>query len=448
MQLHSPTSPLADGLKQLTEPTRSLSTEAFARLSDLAGACERQGARFGGEVLPDTDILLDLRALSEAGRKAAERAARKAAEKLGRGIDCQDEVRQVLTLDRSLQTVSNAVEWVASGRMYSGERFGAAVRELLRVAGADHSEAERGLRRLPGGPLEEWRLTNPIIYLENETLVGVVDGDNRFVPSPPGARFVQAATPAGSRQSFYEVPSGRHQELIPIGAIGREEGKRIEFTYLALRESGPIGSELAAAYAAALETHPDIRATEIRFSDPTRSPVLKGTGGYAVHQGSSENGRPVVVIHGEQTRELYANLRETRETSSALSAEKMGVTPRELSPELLAVFIFLHELGHTYDFLKNVPTLELKKSVRAAELNRLPVPGVNPVKLAELLEPGGALDWNVHSHAFRANGFPTKEKLLKAQEKAYHSIRSEDVPDRFAAEVALEGGFICDLAYR
>jgi len=43
--------------------------------------------------------------------------------------------------------------------------------------------------------------------------------------------------------------------------------------------------------------------------------------------------------------------------------------------------------------------------------------------------------YEVNKGALSASGYSSREELMKAQERAYHQIDSEDIPDQFAAEI-------------
>ena len=126
-----------------------------------------------------------------------------------------------------------------------------------------------------------------------------------------------------------------------------------------------------------------------------------------------------------------------------MCAKLLGVSFDELTPEILSCFIFLHEVGHTYDYLNNPEYTEFKEK-RKKELNTLPIPGYNPVNLIKELNnentPIGK--WYMDNAAIIEkqgyNGLYSKQEIITAQEIAYHSIETEMIPDRFAASVLLK----------
>lgn len=176
---------------------------------------------------------------------------------------------------------------------------------------------------------------------------------------------------------------------------------------------------------------------DIKFGSSKEIPNLEKTGGFAKHQSENLSNRPLVVMNVEKGPSHYQRLMMERMTSAQISAEKAGIDFKDFKAEMLAAFIFLHELGHGYDYLKNVPDPEKHKKRREQELNGLPVKGWDPASLAKGLEYGGALDqwWMDNEIALQRIGYASRRDLLDAQERAYHSISSEDFPDQFAAKI-------------
>ncbi len=202
-----------------------------------------------------------------------------------------------------------------------------------------------------------------------------------------------------------------------------------------LKTISELGKLFSLGYSHALLEHPELSNLDVEVSNSDKHPVLRKTGGFARHQSQTEIKRPLVVI-GDKGVEHYRELMGKRKISTDMCAEILGIPRERLTPEVLAVFIFLHELGHGYDYLVNMPKAEDYKSKRDADMASLPVPGWNPALLAQGFEDGSLDKWyEENKEVIEKNGYKSKSELLEVQERAYHELETERFPDNFAATI-------------
>jgi hypothetical protein len=207
----------------------------------------------------------------------------------------------------------------------------------------------------------------------------------------------------------------------------------------ALRARGEVGELFSEIYKAAIEEEPRLTDSKIWAlgSETPGFGFLKYTGGGARHKDLSESGKYELVINTDDGIEHYERLLTVRRTSAEICAEKSGIEKNAITPVQLASFIFLHELGHIVDFIKNAPDKATHSERRKRDMDTLPIPGYNPAQLAQSLETSDGKKW------FFANAKTLKKhfgvssfyELLKLQETAYHSVETEDIPDQFAVRI-------------
>jgi hypothetical protein len=207
----------------------------------------------------------------------------------------------------------------------------------------------------------------------------------------------------------------------------------------ALRARGEVGELFSELYKAAIEVEPrlmDIKIWALGSETPDFG-FLKYTGGSARHKDLSESGKYELIINTDDGIEHYERLLAVRRTSAEICAEKSGIEKNTITPVQLASFIFLHELGHIVDFIKNAPDKATHSERRKRDMDMLPIPGFNPAQLAQSLETSEGKKWFFDNlKALKKNfGVRSFHELLKLQETVYHSVETEDIPDQFAARI-------------
>jgi hypothetical protein len=188
--------------------------------------------------------------------------------------------------------------------------------------------------------------------------------------------------------------------------------------------------------------HPELNILDIEIATKEQYPVLEYTGGFW-RRPDINNPNPRVFIEVSGTKH-YEHLLKDRELSARAAAEMIGIdfSVIQQHPEVLSMFIFLHEVGHADDYIKNylnnpniddpvVVNLETKKN----EVNSLPIPGVSSADAKKLENSGKLAEYYQKFRLFyEAKGIFSPEELLKINEIAYRKLPSESYADNFAAQ--------------
>ncbi|MAG11973.1 MAG: hypothetical protein CMI52_04185 [Parcubacteria group bacterium] len=211
----------------------------------------------------------------------------------------------------------------------------------------------------------------------------------------------------------------------------------VQKTIESLRGRGELGSVLADSYEFALAEFLEVAGVDVIAAGPDAYPKLGKIGGFVRHQSRSETGRPMVVMNVDSGLEHFDGLMREYTSSISLCAERIGVSFEDMTPSSLAAFIFLHEMGHAYDYLENVPDGEVKRKKRFDEMATLPLPGWAPSRARHAFVPGGqlALWFEANKDALAQQGYDSPEVMLDAQARAYRDLPSEVVADEFAVGI-------------
>lgn len=204
-----------------------------------------------------------------------------------------------------------------------------------------------------------------------------------------------------------------------------------------LQSKGELGQLFAVLYEAAVVQEPQLSDVIVHATGSENDPVLSETGGHARHAGLTASGQYEISVNTDDGIEHYAKLFETRKQSVLGSAAKVGIDADVFDPKALAGFIFLHELGHIDDYMRNVPNLADHIERRKKEMSTLPIPGLSPVSLTKLLLTPKGQQWFMKAApALEVNfGVSSPSQLLSLQDEKYRSLPTEDGPDRFAARI-------------
>lgn len=289
----------------------------------------------------------------------------------------------------------------------------------------------------PGGPLQEWQIMQPIIRVtpgKPSQEVGIRAADGTSFPFLHG-------------ESITFIKNGTTRNP----TIRLSDGSEVGFEqWRATRRAGVqeavdrVGGEYAFIYMDLLQEHPYLEQLDIDTATPEQYKVLKHTAGFWLRPEAGRS-NPKIVVNAEPGKANYASLFETREVSARRAAELMGVPYEYLKqrPDLLGLFIFFHEVGHADDYIRNYhmkpgsedPSNENQR-VRDVEMNSLPVPGSNPVRVREMHEQGElAAYYEKYKAHYQTLGIASVEDLMQKHEAAYHDLPSEVYADRFSAAV-------------
>lgn len=204
-----------------------------------------------------------------------------------------------------------------------------------------------------------------------------------------------------------------------------------------LKSKGELGEMFSVLYTAAVKAEPRLSEVLVRATGSDVDPVLKETGGHATHAGKSDSGRYEITVNTDDGLAHYERLFEIRHKSVLASVAKIGFNPEGFDAKALAGFIFLHELGHIVDFMHNAPDFDSHTERRNADMATLPVPKFNPVTLLKFLDTEDGKNWFAKAKSALENkfGVTTPSELVDYQDVQYRALPTEDIPDKFAAEV-------------
>lgn len=200
-----------------------------------------------------------------------------------------------------------------------------------------------------------------------------------------------------------------------------------------LQQAGELGSRFADIYSWAAEDSPELAEILIIPTDKSVFPLLEYTGGAVCHQGHSDSGLPELYINTGDGIDHYQMLMTERRIGE-LNSENLGIDPSEMTPQLLADFIFLHELGHSKDFLNDMSDIETYENQRDLDMGSLPLPNLSPPEVKSMLTSPGIQKALVEGTVSYAS-YELAKQTLYAQEAAYHATRIEDYANQFAARM-------------
>lgn len=185
--------------------------------------------------------------------------------------------------------------------------------------------------------------------------------------------------------------------------------------------------------------------SRVEIVTPTDLDRLQFTGGEFVLPDDEFTDPAIILVPGDD--ETFAQLKRDRRVAAQITAETIGISFEALTPRLLKKAIFLHELGHAYDYLTHVasdPEIGEENAPMVwrdfffRQMETLPVPSLSPSELkAKVLS-------RVSLEAFLAErpqtqsrllalGVTEVEQLLEAQERAYRALPKESFADQFVA---------------
>lgn len=204
-----------------------------------------------------------------------------------------------------------------------------------------------------------------------------------------------------------------------------------------LKSRNEIGKLFADLYSYSVQAEPSLQGTVVQAMSLATDERLQFTGGHTLHRGETESGRYEVMVNVDDGLQFYSDLMTKRPRSVQICAELLGIPEEEMDARKYAAFIFLHEMGHVYDFQKNAPTLEERRARREAEGQKLIVREMSPGKLANYLATDDGARWFAeHRENFHAAyDIETPEDLLATQETWYRELETEKIPDQFAVRM-------------
>lgn len=153
----------------------------------------------------------------------------------------------------------------------------------------------------------------------------------------------------------------------------------------------------------------------------------------------------IVVYTGNSFH--YDQLLTQREISSRTAAEMIGIDFEEIkrNPQILALFIFLHEIGHARDYILNYlkglrgndeysPAKSWNENTEQ-EQGKLYIPNCNPAQARAMYESGELkVYFDQYRDYYQQHSINSPEELLEANERVYRNLPKEKYADQFAAD--------------
>ncbi len=199
-----------------------------------------------------------------------------------------------------------------------------------------------------------------------------------------------------------------------------------------LEMAGEMGPAFADAYRAALDVDPMLADVRI-ISDNRQTGSLTLNARFMMKEHDDGNMERFVFLDATVSRaELERHMRD-RPNLASYWAERLDAT--QLSPDLYAQLIFLHELGHAQDSLDDTSEAE-RTDRRKQELEGLgPVHGVIPSELEKAFANPDSEIIRLYRDAkdkLALMGFASRQDILNAQSANYRQLPSEQYADNFA----------------
>ncbi|MFA6963903.1 MAG: hypothetical protein WC227_04335 [Patescibacteria group bacterium] len=290
----------------------------------------------------------------------------------------------------------------------------------------------------PGGPLPDHMLWETSVDQNDPSIeLGITTPDGDYFPFDHGESLIMIMMADGQRQPFVRLKSGQEVRFESWRLSRRQEFAEV---------LDNVDEDYKAAYLAALEDFPHLDQMQVELATSQQYPNLKYTGGFWRKPQSDADAPKIVVIMGQNG--LYEQLLIDRELSARKSAEIIGIDFEVMKehPNILKLFIFLHEIGHVEDYITNFrkkseldgsDPVQAKREKRNREMVTLPIPGVSP-DLARRMYDSGELQTyyaKYQQNYQRIRGLMSVEELLDANEIAYHELPSERYADQRAGEI-------------
>jgi|GEM_PF-2490110 len=289
----------------------------------------------------------------------------------------------------------------------------------------------------PGGPLPDHMLWEASVNQNDPSMEsGVTTPDGDYFPFDHGESLIMIMMPDGQRQPFIRLKSGQQISFESWRLSRRQELAEVLEN---------VDEDYQAAYLAALEDFPHLDQMQVESATSQQYPELKYTGGFW-RKPQSDADAPKIVVNMEQNRH-YEQLLIDRELSARKSAEVIGIDFEVMKkhPNILKLFIFLHEIGHVEDYITNFrkksesdgsDPVQAKREKRKQEMATLPIPGVDPVYARQMYDSGELqTSYAIHQKYFQSIGLWSVEDALDANEIAYHELPSERYADQQAGEI-------------
>jgi hypothetical protein len=207
----------------------------------------------------------------------------------------------------------------------------------------------------------------------------------------------------------------------------------IEANVAQLEAAGEVGRFLAPYYQTALDIAPMLGEVAIQ---PWSTEEAKRTGtiGKATTERNAQTGLFEVFVNSAGGWDFYRWVMADRPLSVSMTAEELGKTPEEMTPQIIAAHVLAHELGHANDWLET----GYNRVHHIIAINSLPIP-VSPDELRAAVANDRPY-WERYFERYLKDDFASHrlgsiDEFLDFQSRAYRALPMEARANRFAAEV-------------
>jgi len=292
---------------------------------------------------------------------------------------------------------------------------------------------------LPGKAVARWNLFETRVVREGDTWRewGVRTPEGQFFHFTNGesTTFIREGA---DRKPFIKLKNNNIVSFEAWKATRRDTIRRV------FENVDPTFSEL---YMQVLTEFPELEQLEVKTGTKEQYPVLAFTGGFW-EKPTQRGGSGGIVVELSSGSKHYEQLLRDRELSARDAARLLGIdfSVLQQNPQILSMFILLHEIGHAHDYLVNYQSstnpsiknnpINANIEQRNKEMASLPIPDATPVTAREMWNKGELNTYYAtYQEYYRLQGINTAEELLKKHEESYRRLPSESYADNFAAQV-------------
>jgi predicted transcriptional regulator len=195
-----------------------------------------------------------------------------------------------------------------------------------------------------------------------------------------------------------------------------------------------LGNDVLLAWDILKEKYPELQQLHVNSKTINENSTLNATGGYFEDPSGFDKKISITVVTGNNNIDHYRELLNSRNTSANVVAKLLEISPESLTPEILRLFIFLHEVGHAYDYITNykngVDGSNMWKQKSQEEINSLPIPGISPPMLKLYIDHDNS---KLPERAQQMIREGKANEIMQLQEEAYRRLPKETFADEFSA---------------
>jgi len=214
----------------------------------------------------------------------------------------------------------------------------------------------------------------------------------------------------------------------------------------AVIEQSPLSLPVAAAYTAALSSHPHLADIEILpMPDDSASPAS------ARPSWKSESGHSQVFLHVGNLDKVFSMTKFAIDTVPGFAkrfAELYGIEEAQVTPQFKYVESFVHELGHADEYAKVASSPETFAIANQRAKASMPL---GSAAVSRLIASGTPHHTWLHQNSaalLARTGASNVDEAIGMQHDAYRMLPSERRADLFAANVFAANPELLDLALK